>query len=291
MDPIFIVGTGRCGSTIISEIVSKHEDVGFISNIDDNLKILNLKGRANNLLYRSFLGNYTKKGRLRFAPSEAYRLIAHKVSPIYENSFRDLVAEDVTPWLEKRFRSFFIQRYNKQKKSIFLHKYTGWSRIGFFSKIFPEAKFIHIIRDGRAVANSWLQMPWWGGYRGPENWPWGRLPDKYADEWKQSGHSFVTLSAISWKILMDSYELSIQENETSKFLQLRYEDFVDNPRSTLEKILSFSGLTWSPDFEKQFQRHTILSNRRDAYKHDLTKSQQEELLSSLTEKLKNYSYL
>jgi len=47
---------------------------------------------------------------------------------------------------------FGYVRIDSQKKPVFIHKYTGWSRIAFFKEIFPEARFVHVIRDGRAVA-------------------------------------------------------------------------------------------------------------------------------------------
>ena len=36
---MFVVcfGTGRCGSTPIVEVVSRHGEVGFVSNVDDKL--------------------------------------------------------------------------------------------------------------------------------------------------------------------------------------------------------------------------------------------------------------
>jgi omega-hydroxy-beta-dihydromenaquinone-9 sulfotransferase len=39
-----------------------------------------------------------------------------------------------------------------------LLKITGWPRISFLSEIFEEAKLVHTMRDGRAVANSMLNV-------------------------------------------------------------------------------------------------------------------------------------
>lgn len=290
-NPIFVVGTGRCGSSLLHELIARHNEIGFISNIDDNLPRVNLYGRFNNLIFRTPIGQYTRKGRIRFAPSEAYRLIAHQVSPIYENSCRDLVSEDVTPWLESRFRKFFTRRISAQKKSKFLHKYTGWPRIGFFSTIFPEAKFINVIRDGRAVSNSWLQMPWWGGYRGPENWLWGMLPSHYYTEWKEDGFSYSLLAGISWKILMDAFDESTKNISSDRYLQIRYEDFVNNPYEILDTILSFIGIAWNPAFERQLNKKKLYTHRLLSYEKDLTSQQLDKLEKSLSGKLKQYNYL
>lgn len=287
----FIVGTGRCGSSFIHEILSKHEEVGFISNVEDNLPWINLKGRYNNFLFRTSLGKLTQKGKIRFAPSEGYRLISRQVSPLYANSSRDLVADDVTPWLDSQFYNFFLQRYEKQRKKIFLHKYTGWSRIGFFLKIFPEAKFIHVMRDGRAVANSWLQMPWWGGYRGPENWLWGNLSEPYLSEWHDSEQSYITLSAIGWKILMNSYEQASRNLTKEQYLFLRCEDFLINPYETMENLLSFIGLPFTAAFENHFRKHKINPSRIRSFERDLTSEQLEKLECSLNQELIKYGYL
>src|SRR5690349_1029890 len=50
---LFIVGTGRCGSTLVQELIARHRQVGFISNVDSTLGAFDPKGRANSLLYGS----------------------------------------------------------------------------------------------------------------------------------------------------------------------------------------------------------------------------------------------
>lgn len=288
---LFIIGTGRCGSSFVHEILAKHASMGFVSNIEDNFSFFNKNGRWNNLLYRSVLGSRTKKGGLRFAPSEAYSLISKEVSPIYANSNRDLVGIDVSPWLKERFVTFFEARDHIQKKPIFSHKYTGWSRISFFQEIFPNAKFIHIVRDGRAVANSWLQMPWWGGYRGPENWLWGALSEEYAEEWHSRGRTYPHLAALSWKILMESFEVAEEGLNKGNYLKIRYEDILENPREQFEQMLHFSGLQWDRQFEKTFSKQVIKKGRSRAFEQDLTTAQLDDMEYSLSELLERYSYI
>ena len=53
---LFIIGTGRCGSTLVQELIAQHPDVGFISNVDMALAPFNPKGRANRLLTRAVTG-------------------------------------------------------------------------------------------------------------------------------------------------------------------------------------------------------------------------------------------
>ena len=291
MSLVFLVGTGRCGSSLIHEILARHKNVGFISNVDDNLHYLNLKGKWNNFIFRTPVGQFTKKGRPRFAPSEAYKLIGCRVSQIYVDPCRDLGRADVTRDIERRFISFFSERISTQGKGIFLHKYTGWSRIGFFSKIFPDAKFIHIVRDGRAVANSWLQMPWWGGYRGPNNWLWGDLPNEYLNEWLMHDRSFVVLAGIAWKILIDSYERSSKQLCEKNYLQVRYEDVLDDPVGKIGEILSFMSLPWTAEFGAHLDKQISTLGGGRSFEKDLTPAQSTLLLNTLSDKLQCYGYL
>jgi hypothetical protein len=287
---LFVVGTGRCGSTLVHEVLARHRDAGFISNIDDNLPFLDLKGRWNNSLFRSPLGRFTTKGRLRFAPSEGYQLIARQISPLYAYSCRDLTADDVMPWVRDRFRRFFEQRQTAQAKPIFLHKYTGWSRLGFFTNIFPEAKFVHIVRNGKAVASSWLKMDWWDGYRGPERWLWGPLPAAYQDEWLDSGRSFVRLSGICWKMLLDSYESGRKALAAPSYLEVRYEDLVEDPATKFREIAEFGELSWDDDFERAVRSYRFVTDSNRAYERDLSPSQLHELQAALAQKLAAYGY-
>jgi hypothetical protein len=286
----FIVGTGRCGSSLLHEILCRHEQVGFVSNVDDRFPRLVFNGRFNNALYSATRGGWTRKGRLRFAPSEAYRLISKEASPIYADSCRDLTGEDVTPWLRQRFEQFFLTRSQAQGRPFFLHKYTGWSRIGFFAEIFPAARFIHVVRDGRAVANSLLQMRWWQGYRGPEEWHWGALSEGYRREWEAAGCSFVVLAGIAWKILMESFESAARDLEPGRYMVARYEDFLERPRESLDSIAAFLELPRSTRLASALGDMRLDAARRRGFESELTGEQRTQLDRCLASALARYGY-
>jgi hypothetical protein len=287
---VFIIGSGRCGSSLVHELISQHRDVGFISNFDDNFPALNSKGFLNSLLFRSPIGHLTKKGRVRFAPSEAYRLISKKVSPIYANSCRNLRASDVTPELKQSFRKFFFDRYRAQGKQVFVHKYTGWSRVEFFKEIFPEAKFIHIVRDGRAVANSFLQMPWWTGFHGSENWYLGSLNERQQSQWESSDRSFLILAGLAWDVLVKSIEHDARQVGQDNVCTVRYEDFLSDPVGQIRKLSDFSDLDFNKSFENRIGASRINSGRKQAFLTDLSSSQVSELTSCIADSLAKYGY-
>ena len=286
----FVLGTGRCGSTLAQEVLARHEDAGFVSNIDDNLARLELAGRLNSTMYRRLPTFLQEKGRLRYAPSEGYKMLDRQVSPLLSTPSRDLLAADATPWLSERFRRFFETRAHAQDAPLFLHKFTGWPRSGFIQAVFPEARFVNVVRDGRAVANSWLQMDWWKGYEGPDHWQFGPLCAEYAEEWEASGRSFVLLAGLAWKLLLDSFAAARQAAAPGTWLDIRYEDVVTDPHATFERALDFLGLGMTPAFEAQLARYEFRSGRSEAFRRDLDPTSLALLDASLADHLGTWGY-
>lgn len=280
-----ITGTGRSGTTLVQETLSRHPSAGFISGLDDKVPRLNLTGRYNGRLYRWMpqrdsrmraLRESTRlleKGRLRIAPSEAYGLIDRHVMAGFSRPCRDLLAQDMTPYLQPRVADFFDSRIRSQGCEVLLQHLTGWPRTGFLRAALPDLRVIHVVRDGRAVASSWLQMGWWDGWRGPDNWFLGPLDTELREEWESSGRSFPVLAALGWKMLMSAFDDAQAAFPADQRLNVRYEDILADPRSAFATMLDFLGLEWDRSFEDGFERHTIQAGRAAAYLEELTPAQ------------------
>jgi hypothetical protein len=266
---VFVLGTGRCGSTLVEEVLCRHPSVGFVSNLEDRFNLPAAAGRWNGPLYRRLPAAATQKSRLRYAPSEGYRILSREVTPMLATPLRDLTESDVTPWLERRFSTFLHERAQAQGTDTFLHKFTGWPRAGFIRGVFPSARFIHVVRDGRAVAH----------------WQWGPLPPKLEAEWEASGKSFVVLAGLLWQLLIDSFDSVRATIEPANWLEVRYEDVAANPRKTFASMLTFCGLPWDAEFERGFERHTFTASRSDAFRRDLSESDVERLSRILADSL------
>jgi hypothetical protein len=286
----FVLGTGRCGSSLVHEVLSRHPDIGFVSNVDDLLAPLGLKGRWNNAIYSGVPPSLTRKGRIRFAPSEAYRILDRQVSPMISAPSRDLVAADASPWVADRFRAFFRERARAQGKPVFSHKFTGWPRAGFIDAVLPDARYIHVIRDGRAVAASMVQMPWWRGFEGPDAWGWGPLPAAYRQEWELSGRSFPVLAGVQWKMLLDAFELARDAVDPDRWLDVRYEDFLENPGGTIETIVGFLARARSPVLHRAVGLQCFDASRRNAYERSLSEQDVSTLNRILATHLERYGY-
>lgn len=288
---VFLIGNGRSGSTLVHELLARHAGVGFVSNLEDRFPWLPpAAGRYNNALYRRVPPALTRKGRPRYAPSEAYRALSRQVSPMVANSSRDLLASDAMPWVARRFRSFFSDRALVQGKPLFLHKFTGWPRTGFIRAVFPDARFVHILRDGRAVVASEIRTSWWGGYLGPEHLGVGPLPPIYEKEWEASGRSFPVLSAESWKIVMDACAEAHALVPREQWLDVRFEDVLADPRSRFREMLEFMGLEEDGAFAAALDGTSFSADRRDAFRGDLDTATIAKLEASLADHLRLWGY-
>ncbi|MEV7624946.1 sulfotransferase [Actinoplanes sp. NPDC089786] len=296
-----VAGTGRCGSTLVQELLCRHPGIGFISGVDDKLPKLNLTGKRNGRLYRrgaprpsgmtslAYSRRLLERGRVRVAPSEAYRLLDRHVTPGFSRPCRDLLASDMTPFFSSRTRAFFDSRIAAQRCDLLLQHVTGWPRTGFLAAAYPDLKVVNVVRDGRAVVNSWLQMGWWDGWSGPANWYLGPLPRPLQERWEASGRSFPVLAGLGWAMLMTAYA-DARAQLPGQWLDLRYEDVVLDPRKELTRALEFLGLDWTPEFERGFQKHQLHGGRGDAYRRELTPRQVTDVESVIADHLTQWGY-
>lgn len=287
---VFVLGTGRCGSSLLQEVLARHPGAAFLSNVDDRTGTL---GRGNRAIYAAVPPAWTRKGRVRFAPSEGYRLLDREVSPMVSRPVRDLTADDVTPWLRRRLAHVFTERFDAQGGQVFLHKFTGWPRAGLLQEVFLRARFVHVVRDGRAVANSLLQMPWWHGHRGPGGWRLGPLPPEHQRLWDRHHRSFVVLAGLYWRLLIEAHETARRrlQDPDAVWTTVRYEDLVSDPRRTLMATLERLDMAPDPTFAQRLEAQPFHSGRAAAFRTDLTPRQVAQLEDVTAAALARYGYV
>jgi omega-hydroxy-beta-dihydromenaquinone-9 sulfotransferase len=283
--PIIIVGTGRCGSTLFHRLLAKHPGVMWLSGFCDRFPTRPSWNRRavtamDNPLLRRLLGH-------RIQPGECY-CFWDKHAYGFSEPCRDLVRTDVTARVRQQVRAAMEAMLTPSRNRLLI-KITGWPRIGFLSEIFEDAKFIHIVRDGRAVASSLLHVNFWRGWQGPQGWRAGLLSPEDQATWEGYDRSFTALAGLEWRIQMKAMEAARRAVDPARFLELKYETFCEQPLDACRRVLEFTELPASPEFEREV-RATRIKNMSSRWRDDLTPGQQRLLDDLLHEDLLRYGY-
>jgi hypothetical protein len=282
--PIFIVGTGRCGSTLFHRLFAAHPQLMWLSGFSQryptqpawNRRAVTAMGSP---LLRRLLGD-------KIRPGECYNFWdTHAFG--FSEPCRDLVRSDVTPLVRKQVRGA-IEPMLTPARNRLLVKITGWPRMGFLNEIFEDAKFIHIVRDGRAVASSLLHVHFWRGWYGPQGWRAGLLSPEDQAAWESYDRSFVALAGIEWRIQMRAMDAAREALDPKQFLELKYEDFCEQPLEHFRRVLDFAELPPSKELDEKIKSASISTSGR--WRKDLSASQQAILDNLLREDLVRYGY-
>ena len=94
-------------------------------------------------------------------------------------------------------------------------------------RLFPEARYVHLIRDGRDAAVSFLGMPD------------GVVTKTWAHPTSAAGF------ACQWRTEVEAAQ-ALGERVGSRYLEVRYEALVESPEPQLGQISEFAGLSYEP---------------------------------------------
>lgn len=173
-----------------------------------------------------------------------------------------LLAEHATPEVRDRLRRWIGEQQGSAALVVEKNPRNAL-RIPFLRAVFPEAKLIHIIRDGRDVACSLLP-----GIGGAE---WQHLKPP---SWRTllAEHGGVVRCALAWK---ETVEIARQDLFDLPHLEVRYEHLVEAPRDEAGRIAAYLGLSEHPAllaFSRKIQDLTVGSyqaeNQDRWYRYD-----------------------
>jgi hypothetical protein len=282
--PILIVGTGRSGSTVFHRVLARHRDVGFLSTLNQSFPSwtwLSVFSR----LYPLHTFAKIRDHRLFPKPFSPYRFWEQYLPGITRHD-RPLVPEDVPEVSIEPLRRTIGKILRLQGKTRFVAKITGWSRMAYFHRVFPEMRFIYLKRQPRDVVSSWIQAGWLN-VSVPvdgDSWEWGDVPEEYIAIWRDMGRHPILSAAIKTQLDIDD----IRRNMAlfpGRCFELDYEAFVSDPFGQLRATLAFAELDWSADFERSI-RETAIRDCTDKWKQFM--SQEEgDLLAAFFERVQD----
>jgi hypothetical protein len=137
------------------------------------------------------------------------------------DEFRAAAAGLKNPSLREVIEIVYRKHLEKDRKVRWGDKTPGYiEMVPRLTALFPEAQYIHFIRDGRDVAKSFQAKKWHG-------------------QWLHD-------NAREWIEAMDYNSRWVNSPLSSRILQVRYEDLVSNTEMTIRKICDFLGEKFEP---------------------------------------------
>ncbi len=154
-----------------------------------------------------------------------------------------LLGVEATDVERRRIRHTISSVLRYQGKPRFAAKITGPARLEYLVSIFPDARFIHVVRDGRAVVRSLMRVPFWRDTWRLNRPAWrGGLGDRELEQWEAYDRSPLALAAVQWRAVVRSARDEAARCAPTRYGEVRYEDFIANPHTTLDQLATFCGL-------------------------------------------------
>lgn len=200
--PIFLVGAERSGTTLLRLMLDGHPEMAWNEEFEYAVDLMpKVEGYPDLSVYRQYLED-----------DLIFRLSGHAVDA--NLTYPELVD------------SFLVQKRNGQNK-----RFVGATVHRHFDRllrIWPDASFVHLLRDGRDVARSVIEMGWAGNlWTGCERW-------------------------IEAEQLWETVSKSIT---AVRHITVRFEDLIRDPVKVLTRICEFCGVKYHSDM-LGYPKHT-----------------------------------
>ena len=241
--PIFILGTGRSGTTILGTVLSMHREVGYLNEPKAIWHLIHP--------HEDVIGNYSQS-------DAKYRL----------------TAEDATDEMRRRAAQMFGAYLTTTRSERLVDKYPELIfRVDFVRALFPDARFIFLVRNGWDTCHSiatWSERlgvqvsgekhDWWG----INDRKWRLLVEQLvktdpalseiSDEIKHF-EQHLNRAAVEWIVTMQE-GLRLMQTSSDYIHLLRFEDLTSQPDKTLAALCEFCELSTDNTF-REYARRTL----------------------------------
>lgn len=234
--PIFIIGNPRSGTTLLRLMLNNHENIvippecGFMVWWYDKYADWNSSYSHNEHYLNAFLEDLSASRKIEtwsMNINELKKFISVRIPSSY-------------PELTSSIYEFFGLSIGKifkrwgDKNNFYLN------HIRTIKKLFPDAFFIHIIRDGRDVACSCIHL-------NKKN-----IVSKYAPNLPYEIEEIAYEWTASIKEIRNSFDLFDWQNT----LEIKYEELVVSPESKLKEICASIGEGYDPHMLEYYRNQS-----------------------------------
>lgn len=270
--PVIIFGTGRSGTTVISDIIFQHEDLAWHNNWQE----LFPRSAAVNYLRRAFdnklwhiqgmntQNNKSLVNKILFRPIERYHFWEVLTGSRIDFSRGFLLNEKATEEEKQRIRAHFAKMVKYQKRKRLAFKLTGPARMEYLMSLFPDAQFVQITREPVATIRSWMEIHW-SHQMTDQLWWDGAYTDaekQRATELKNDPPLFI---AAQYKKLMETTAYEIKKMQPEIYT-LPYEDFIKDPKNAIGNLMRFLQLPASVLVDEYMKKIAVKDRNNRAAK-------------------------
>jgi hypothetical protein len=227
----FIVGSARSGTTLLRMVLNAHPDVA----VPPESRFVVELYHSDQVRVDEFLA----------------QLDAHSHWTMWDTPIDEVRAQlaglETVPYSEAIEAAFaaFAQHRNKKRYGDKTPRYV--ENIPLLARLWPEAKFVHLVRDGREVALSYADVPF--------------------------GPTTVAKAAALWK---ERVGIGMKEGRPlgpHRYAELRYERLLEHPQEEVEGLCRFLELDFDPAMLEYSERsRSEVLNRAKLYNPHVTKS-------------------
>jgi hypothetical protein len=258
---VFLIGAPRSGTTLLYKCLALNPGYTYLSNYNERLP----RWEFTALLSRFPARVPSARRRVWFggAAGNAYvynggRPLIHKLLPMPTEGeavfarcgFSEAPTPDDAPTkaeaaaLRRTFEQ--LRRYGGGQR-LLCKRIANNLRLPLLVEAFPDASFVLLTRDGRAVASSLQKVNWWPGF-------WVFWYGSTTDRWEAAGGDPAELAARHWVEEIAAIERGLDSIPPGQLRSLRYEDFVADPVEHLTAIAEWTGVAASPTWRAELER-------------------------------------
>lgn len=215
---LFIFGCGRSGTTLLRSMFDSHPEIaipgesGFIWQTRKRLE------RGAEFDIESFVEGLLAHRRFQRWGLDPEMLRARMVGDPRVEDFADAIRRLYRLFAESRSK----KHYGDKTPAHVL-------RLPLIADMFPEGRFVHLVRDGRNVTLSYLDIKEWG-------------PASVAE------------AALYWKRRVEYGRQKGKSLGPARYTEIRYEDLVRDPERELRRLCQFVSLSFHDEMLRYFER-------------------------------------